>query len=61
MENIELYVDKLKSNKDKKTGLTQRCKVLLGVGVFVAMALFVVFAGEDIGKALGEFIYNISH
>ncbi|MEE1124910.1 MAG: hypothetical protein U0L18_03105 [Acutalibacteraceae bacterium] len=36
-------------------------KVLLGVGVFVAMALFAVLAGGDIGEALGEFIYNISH
>lgn len=61
MENIEFYIDKLKSNEDKQTDLTQKGKVLLCVGAFVAMALFAVLAGEDIGKALGELFYNISH
>ena len=38
-----------------------KSKVLLGAGVFVAMALFAVLAGQNIGEDLGEFIYNISH
>lgn len=46
---------------NKETGLTPKGKVLLGMGVFIAMALLAVLAGEDVGKALGEFIYNISH
>lgn len=46
---------------NNETGLTPKGKVLLGAGVFVALALFAVLAGEDIGKALGELVYNISH
>lgn len=46
---------------NKETGLTLKGKVLLGMGVFIAIALFAVLAGQDVGKALGEFIYNISH
>ena len=46
---------------NNETGFTPKGKVLLGAGVFVALALFAVLAGEDIGKALGELVYNISH
>ncbi len=46
---------------NNETGLTPKGKVLLGAGVFVAMALFAVLAGQNIGEDLGEFIYNISH
>lgn len=46
---------------NKETGLTQKGKVLLGAGVFVALALFAVLAGQDVGEALGELFYNISH
>ena len=62
-KTLYLMYKENKSNAfyNKETGLTLKGKVLLGMGVFIAMALFAVLAGEDIGKALGELVYNISH
>lgn len=36
-------------------------EILIIVVVFVVMLLFACFAGENIGEALGRFIYNITH
>lgn len=46
---------------DGKMRLTPKDKMFLGAIVFVIMLLFALFAGADIGKDLGIFIYNISH
>ncbi len=61
MKKAECFTEKSNDVENKKTGLTTKGKACLAVTVFVAMLLFAVVVGTDIGEDIGTFIYNIFH
>ncbi len=59
-ENAEMNLMRVIGNVEKKINENKILKFIIIILVIV-MIIFSYIAGADVGDALGEFIYNLSH